>query len=152
MVRFAAWSAWWIALFLLWLLLAGEWNRVELVAAACAAAGGAFFAEGVRARTGVGLRISVRELASARTVPLMVLVDFGIVTGALLRSALRREIVHGRFVVRDLDPDVSDATRAWRAYAATFSPNAYVVDTDEEQHVVLLHDLVPYRKSEEPAA
>jgi hypothetical protein len=152
MRRFAAWIAWWIALFWLWLLLAGEWNRVELVAAGCAATAGAFIAEGVRAFTGVKVRIPVRDVASAWTLPVMVFVDFGIVIGALLRSAVRGEVVRGRFVARDFDPGAGFGSRAWRTYAATVSPNAYVVDADEELRVVLLHDLVPYRKSEEPAA
>jgi hypothetical protein len=152
MLRFAAWMAWWIALFWLWLLVAGEWNRVELVAAACAATLGASIAESVRALTGVKVQIPLRDIASAWTVPLMVLVDFGIVVGALLRSGLRRERVGGRFVARDFDPGSGFGSRAWRTYAATVSPNAYVVDADEELKVVLLHDLVPYRKSEEPAA
>jgi hypothetical protein len=34
---------------------------------------------------------------------------------------------------------------------AGWSPNAYVVDIDEESGTVLLHDLVPNRASEEPA-
>jgi hypothetical protein len=33
---------------------------------------------------------------------------------------------------------------------ANFSPNAYVIDIDRQQNLVLLHDLVPFRKSEEP--
>jgi hypothetical protein len=78
--------------------------------------------------------------------------DFAIVVGALVRSALRGETARGRFVVRDLPPSAGPATRAWRSYVATFSPNAYVVDVDEEQSAVLLHDVVPFRKSEEPAA
>jgi len=152
MLRFAGWMAWWIALFLLWLLVAGEWNRVELLAAACAATLGASIAEGVRAFTGVKVQIPLRDIASAWTVPLMVFVDFGIVVGALLRSGFRRERVGGRFVVRDLNMGTDFGSRAWLTYAATVSPNAYVVDVDDEQRAVLLHDLVPYRKSEEPAA
>jgi len=151
-MRVAAWLVWWFALFWLWLILAGEWNRVELVAAACAATAGALVAEGVRALTGVKLRIPARELVRFWSVPATVLLDFGIVVGALLRSAVSREVVRGRFVVRDLDPAAGLGSRAWRSYVATFSPNAYVVDIDEEQRVVLLHDLVPFRKSEEPAA
>lgn len=152
MLRLGAWIAWWIALFWLWLLVAGEWNRVELVAAACAATLGASIAEGLRAFTGVRVRIPLRDIASAWTVPVMVLVDFAIVVGALVRSAVRGELVRGRFVARDFDPGSGFGSRAWRTYAATLSPNAYVVDADEELRVVLLHDLVPRRKSEEPAA
>ncbi len=149
-MRFAAWIAWWIAFFFLWLLLAGEWNRVELLAAAVGACAGAFAAEGIRKLTGVSLRVPLRNLAIVWTVPPMILVDFGIVVGALVRSAVRGETVRGRFVVRDLPPDAGVAARAWRSYVAMFSPNAYVVDVDEEQGTVLLHDLVPFRKSEEP--
>jgi hypothetical protein len=106
----------------------------------------------VRAVTGAKVRIGVRDLATAWMVPAIVFVDFGIVTFALLRSALRRERVGGRFVVRDLDPALTGSSRAWRMYFANITPNALVVDVDDEQRVVLLHDLVPFRKSEEPAA
>jgi hypothetical protein len=34
---------------------------------------------------------------------------------------------------------------------AGYSPNAYVVDVDVDEGTVLLHDLVPWRRSEEPA-
>jgi hypothetical protein len=34
---------------------------------------------------------------------------------------------------------------------AGYSPNAYVVDIDPDEDVVLVHDLVPWRRSEEPA-
>ena len=40
--------------------------------------------------------------------------------------------------------------RAWAAWAAQFSPNAYVVEIDPERELVLVHDLVPNRPSEEP--
>jgi hypothetical protein len=85
----------------------------------------------------------------------MVLVDFAIVIGALFASLIRREIVRGRFVTRELDAPGDDptsfGTRAWITLLACFSPNAYVVDVDADKGTVLLHDLVPFRKSEEPA-
>jgi hypothetical protein len=152
MLRLGAWIAWWIALFFLWLVLAGEWNRIELVAAALAATAGASVAEGVRRMTGVKLRVPARDVATAWTIPPIIVLDFAIVVGALVRSALRGETARGRFVVRDLPPGGDSTSRAWRSYVATFSPNAYVVDVDEEQSAVLLHDVVPFRKSEEPAA
>src|SRR3954447_21249818 len=157
MVRLRAWLLWWIALFWLWMLLVGEWNRVELIAAALGATVAATVAEGVRAATGLRFRIPVREVAAAWTLPAMVFVDFFIVVGSLFVSLRRREIVRGRFIVRDFDPGSGSAqrrfgSRAWRTYAATLSPNAYVVDTDEERRSLLVHDLVPFRKSEEPAA
>jgi hypothetical protein len=152
MLRLAGWIAWWVALFWLWLLLSGEWNRVEIVAAAVAATLGASLAEGLRGFIGVDMRIPLRDFARAWSVPLIVLVDFGIVMWVLLTSAWRRELHRGRFVARDFDPAGGFGSRAWRTYVAMFSPNAYVIDADAERKVVLLHDLVPFRKSEEPAA
>ena len=44
----AGWLIWWIALFWLWMLVAGDWNLIEWVAAASAAAVGATIAEVAR--------------------------------------------------------------------------------------------------------
>ena len=57
------WVAWWFALFWLWLLLAGEWNREQLVAAAIAAMIAAFAAEFARSRTGFAAPLPLRVLA-----------------------------------------------------------------------------------------
>jgi hypothetical protein len=111
--------------------------------------------EFVRAVAGARFRIPRDLLLPALTALGMVFVDFGIVMGVLFRSLLRREIHRGRFVVRDFDAGGYDprsfGRRAFATFAANFSPNAYVVDIDREQNVSLLHDLVPFRKSEEPA-
>jgi hypothetical protein len=84
----------------------------------------------------------------------MVVVDFGILVRALLASAARRRIVSGELVSREL-PAGSWVTRgtgprAWTALLASYSPNAYVVKVDAKERRVLLHDLVPNRKSEHP--
>jgi hypothetical protein len=143
-------------LFWLWLLLAGEWNRDEWVAAAIAAATAAALAEQARLRLGISARIPVRELAGAWRLPWDVLVDFGLVVGVLLLSPARRRATHGRLRWRSFQPGGADAAgfgrRAWLEYAATVSPNAYVVEVDRERGQVLLHDLVPRRASEEPIA
>jgi hypothetical protein len=75
----------------------------------------------------------------------MVVVDFGILAWALLASLGRRRIVRGQIVERKLPRE-----RTWTVLLATLSPNAYVVDLDLRRSRVLLHDLVPYRKSESP--
>jgi hypothetical protein len=148
----AAWLLWWTSLFWLWMLLVGEWNRIEWIAGACAATLGASGAELARALSGLRVRIPLRDLRSAWTVPAMVVFDFAIVVGALLASPVRRSLVEGRFLARDfagggrgLAPE-RFGRRAWRGYAANVGPNAYVVDLDDE--TVLLHDLVPYGRSE----
>ena len=34
MKHVAFWLGWWVALFWLWLLISGDWNRIEVIAAA----------------------------------------------------------------------------------------------------------------------
>ncbi len=149
------WLLWWIALFWLWLLLAGDWNRIEWIAAACAATVGATVAELARSAAGVAYRPPPRRLGRSWAVPAMVVVDFGIVMWALVRSLARRQVVRGAFRERRFDAGGDDAAsasvRAWTVIAATYSPDAYVVGIDRERNTVLLHDLIPFERSEEPA-
>jgi hypothetical protein len=149
-----AWAAWWVALFWLWLLLVGQWNREEIVAAAIAAAVAATAAEVARARTGLGAPLPLRVLAGVPSALGMVVVDFGILAWALVAGVARRRIVRGELVSRELPPGswITGGTgpRAWTALVASFSPNAYVVDVDPGERRVLLHDLVRNRRSERP--
>jgi hypothetical protein len=154
--RVRPWLLWWAALAFLWLLVAGDWNRTEIVAAACAAAVAATLAEVARTAEPVraALPLPPRSLVAVLQVPWQVLVDLGIVLRALGRALLRRE-VEGRFFVRRFDAGGDDppgaSLRAWTVLVAGYSPNAYVVDIDRERNVVLVHDLVPNRASEAPA-
>jgi hypothetical protein len=148
------WLAWWLALFWLWMLLVGEWNREELVAAAIAATIAATLAEFARVRTGFVARLAFRDLAVLPGALGMVFVDFGIIVWALLVSVARRRIVRGRFVSREVSRRSAVTRgvgpRAWTVLVAAYSPNAYPVDLDPQTQQVLLHDLVPNRASEEP--
>jgi hypothetical protein len=146
-----AWLAWWLALFWLWLLLSGDWNRIEWIAAACGATVAASIAEVARTRAEVAPRIPLRWIARAWSVPGRIFVDFGIVTWALVRSLVRRRVARGEFRAHGFPAGEGPGVRAWAAWAAQFSPNAYVVDIDTKRELVLLHDLVPNRKSELPA-
>lgn len=149
------WLTWWLALFWLWLLLAGEWNRQEWLAAGIAATVAATLAEFARARTDFAARVPLSALSDVPRILLMILVDFGIVAWALLVSAARLRVVRGTLVSRELERGAGSAggvgPRAWTALAASYSPNAYVIDIDAEARTVLLHDLVPKRSSESPA-
>jgi hypothetical protein len=144
MKHVAFWVGWWIALFWLWLLISGDWNRIEIIAAACAATIAASIAEVARARAGVAPRIPLRWVARAWTVPHQIVVDFGLITVALVR---RREGVFRSHPFPAAGE--GQGARAWAVWAANFSPNAYVIDADDER--VLFHDLIPNRGSEEPA-
>jgi hypothetical protein len=85
----------------------------------------------------------------------MVVVDFGIVVWALLASVAHRRVVRGELISRELERDIGAADgvgpRAWTALAASYSPNAFVLDIDPSSRRVLVHDLVPHRQSESPA-
>jgi hypothetical protein len=148
--RVLAWAAWWLPLFWLWLLLVGEWNREELVAAALAAAVAATLAELARVRTGFAARVPVRGVADLPQALGMVFVDFGILVRALVVSAARRRVVRGEFVARESAVAQNVGPRAWAVLLSSYSPNAYVVDLDPKTRRVLLHDLVANRASEEP--
>ena len=57
MRTFVRWAAWWVVLALLWLLYQGEYNRIEQIAAACAAAIAATVGVAVRRQERAGLRL-----------------------------------------------------------------------------------------------
>jgi hypothetical protein len=134
------WLAGWLALFWLWMLLAGDWNRIEWIGAAACATAAATLGEIARSRAGVTLRIPLAAVAASGSAFPQIFVDFGILMWALPRRS------HGRVHTRKTD---THGSRAWTNYAANFSPNAYVIDIDDD-HVVL-HDLVMNRSSESPA-
>jgi hypothetical protein len=153
--RVAFWLGSWLALFWLWILLVGEWDATQWIAAAGAATIGASLGEVARARAGLAARLPVRALADVPQILLAVVLDFGIVVWALLVSIARRDVVRGTFRSHELDTGGDDVRgvglRAWTELAATYSPNAYVVEIEPDRGLVLLHDLVPHRPSERPA-
>lgn len=156
LARLGAWTAWWLALFWLWLLLVGDWNRIEVIGAACGAAIVATLAEIVRAAARQQLSVPLERLRASASVLPIVFADFGIVMWVLLCSVAQRRVARGAFITRSFDagPKTTEsgrARRAWTVWLAGFSPNAYVLEIDEERDTVLLHDLVPWRRSEEPA-
>jgi hypothetical protein len=151
----AAFLVWWAVLFWIWMLYVGEWNRIEWIAAASTATVAAAAAVVVHSLRLLDFRFRLGWARDLVRVPLQVVIDFGIVTVALARVLVSRRPAEGRFVARSLDAGGADSLsagrRAFLTVVATYSPNAYVVDIDAERDVVLLHDLLPNRASEEPA-
>jgi hypothetical protein len=150
-----AWLCWWVGCFWLWMLHIGKWDRIDAVAGAVAAAVVATLAECARRAADVHPRVTPERFGRSVTMPLIVFADFAVLTYALAASLAHRRVVRGRYLARDFPagpktPEGS-ARRAWTVLLATYSPNAYVVDIDPDEDVVLLHDLVPWRRSEEPA-
>jgi len=140
----AAWLLFFAALWSLWLLLAGEWNKTQWVAAAAAATIGATVGEIARMRAGASAAAPLGTLGAVPGALAMVFVDFAIVVAALFRRA------DGSFLETETEVGGSQPERAWAAYLATLSANAYVLDVDAERKTALTHHLVPYAKSQDP--
>jgi multisubunit Na+/H+ antiporter MnhE subunit len=145
----APWILSFVALFWFWMLLVGEWNQIELIYAACVAAFAATIGEWARSVAGVRFQVPWRPLIGLPSALGMVLVDFGIAIAALARRHRGRFVVRESQAIREGDLGVGD--RAFSTLVANYSPNAYVVDVNPDEGTVLLHDLVPLRKSEDPA-
>jgi hypothetical protein len=147
--RIAGWIVWFVALWWLWMLLVGEWNHYEWIAATAAAFVAATLFEVMRTVTNAVARVPPVWIRRAATVPYQIFVDFGIVTLALLRPGGGAFRAHPFEATGDDAADVG--ARAWADWTANFSPNAIPVDIDREQGLSLVHDLVPNRSSEKPA-
>jgi hypothetical protein len=150
------WALWFAAIFWIWMLLVGDWNRIEWIGGACVAAVTASIAEALRRVARIELAVSAEVVRASALVFPMVFVDFAILVAVLARSLVTRSVVRGAYVTRPFDPGpkttpAGASRRSWTVLLAGYSPNAYVVDIDVERETVLLHDLVPYRRSEEPA-
>lgn len=147
-------AGWWVVLFFVWHAFQGEWNRIEWIAAACAATLGAAFAV-LLSHIGVfGFRVPLRAVRDGAKVPLQVVVDFWILTVALVKR-MSGQRVEGAFVTRTFpsrgSAELAAGDRATRTFLSSISPNAYLIDIDPGEHVVLFHDLVVNRDSEKPA-
>ena len=148
MERVGGWVAWWLGLAWLWVLLSGEWNVTEWVAAAIAATTGATNAVVAHADRLLSPRFRPGSLRAAARLPLQVVLDLGIL---LLALARRRTGIFKARPTRAAGTDILAASRrAWLTLAAGYSPNAYVLDIDADDGTALLHDLVSNRRSEEP--
>jgi hypothetical protein len=137
-----AWALWWSLLFALWLAYVGVLASPESAVGAGAAAIGATMAEAVRAQGLMRFQIEPRWLLRSLRVPWDVLVQFGIVTLALLR----RERPHGRLKTVPFPPRATAGSRALAAWADTLSPNDYVLEIEDGEAVK--HVLMPGRSSD----
>jgi hypothetical protein len=138
------------------MLMVGSWDWIDGLAGAMVAAVAAGVAECARRAARVQPRAPLERFRTIPMLPLVVVADFGLLIYALGMSIARRRAVRGRYIARDFPagPKTTPrgaAHRAWTVLVGGYSPNAYVVDIDPDENVVLVHDLVPWRRSEEPA-
>lgn len=145
---------WALSLYALWWLLVGTWAPWNAVWGA-GLAGLATIAALVTGGPGRSNRTLgsawPRELASALV---QVVLDFAVLVAVLARAVVQGDRgPHGSFLARSTGETGSQAAsrRVWVTLLATLSPNAYVVDLDADSGRALVHDLHPWRRSEEPA-
>ena len=150
-----AWLILWVALFLAWLLLSGDVNRIDVIAAASAAAVAATIGEIARTKADVQAAVPLRLVVPMLRAVVQVVPDFGYLAWALALSAARREVVRGqtkRRAFHDVGDDPrSVGARAVALWSANFSPNAIAIDIDRDRHESIVHDLIVNRASERPA-
>jgi hypothetical protein len=138
------------------MLMVGSWDWIDGVAGAAAAVVAATVAEVARRAARVHPRAPWERMRTIPAIPLVILADFGLLTYALCVSLVRRRAVRGRYLARDFAAGPTSTPRgaghrAWTVLLGGYSPNAYVVDIDPDANLVLVHDLVPWRQSEQPA-
>ncbi len=147
MRRVAAWLSWFAGLFVLWLLLVGTVQDVELIAGLCAAALGATAVEVVRSQGLLGFRIEWRWLRLTWKPLARVAPEFLLLMVALVRRP------RGSFRTLDFpaggERAVDSGRRAFAVVVASLAPNRLVVGVDPETGGALVHDLVPGHGSEE---
>ncbi len=143
MLRLGWLALWWIGMFWLWIVYAGELTFVNAVAGFGAATLGATVFELVRRQGLLRLSVDPRLLRAIPRTLLQVPIDFGIVVAA---PFLRRDL--GAFRRRPTRENGA-GDRAAIALLATFSPNAYAIEVADGR--VLLHDLIVHEASESPA-
>ena len=144
--RVTFWLAWYVPLFVLWLLFADSLAAEELVLGAVAAAVAATAADMVRAQELVRFRMRPRWLAGLTGLPRQVVADCFVLAVALCRQLVRPGSVSGLFRVLPFPTDGDDATAAARRALVTGSvsitPNTYVVGIERGEGVMLVHQLV----------
>ena len=149
--RVLLWLTWWIAFFFSYMLLAGVWVAEELAAATVFAALAATVAEVVRVQDARRFRPRLKWFLRAYRLPLSILSDCGVVFRALWRHLVKHEEIDGAFRAFQVplagEGGRASARRALLNAAISITPNTYVVGIDEDNEMVLVHQLVPCEPS-----
>lgn len=145
-------AAWWCALFLMWLVLVDTFDGLEMGAGAAASMIAAVAAELVRSLRLQGLRPGRSHPARWWRLPVAVVADTGVMFHALWRDLTGAQPIRGAFRAVPSEvaggPSMNAARRAGATFRISVTPNTYVVDFDEEEELVLVHELVPHPPTE----
>jgi multisubunit Na+/H+ antiporter MnhE subunit len=155
------WALRWLLLAALWLALADSRAKAEWIAAVVVGAIGATFAGAIvrpgNPRTVRGLIALVRALRAKIVLrPFWRLaIDSSLLTAALWRRVVRRERIAGSFRATRHAPPAAARTAAGRSVAEIWGsvmPNRYVVGIDDEEDVILVHELIASDQPLDPLA
>jgi multisubunit Na+/H+ antiporter MnhE subunit len=142
----------WIALVVLWLMLAGTFSAEELVAAVIAATLGLGFGIVLVRREVLQATIRLAWLRSLFPLPGRLLRDTWMVFFALTRHLVGRQSLNGSFHELPFEANDSGALDVGRRALATavlsFTPNTFVIGIDRERGRMVVHQLVPRPISE----
>ena len=128
----------------LWAVFVGTQQDTELVAGLGAAALGAVFAELLRTQGLLAFTSDFGLLRRALLTPWNIVLDFSVLTWALVRALAAGRRVSGQWVEAPFVTEPGAVGNWQRAFAATIgtaTPNAIRVDLDHDR--VLLHSLDP---------
>lgn len=142
---------WWVLLMSFWVILDDSIDFDELLAGAGAAAIGAFLAELAAYQADSQVRMRIKWIVPALSLPWNLLLDTGVIFLALLRrlclgelplSGFREE--HARF-----GPDSAEGRtrRSLLIGGLSVAPNRFVLGIDSQADVMVVHELVT-RKQE----
>jgi multisubunit Na+/H+ antiporter MnhE subunit len=144
--RIVGWLAWFAVLNVLWLVFISAWVVEEEILGLVASAIAATAAEVVREQGLVGFRPRARWLWQVRLLPARSVRESVGVLGALARQLAGRGAVRGRFRLVEVtlpdDRDEAAAKRALLTAGESFAPNAYVIAIDQQENLMLVHELV----------
>jgi multisubunit Na+/H+ antiporter MnhE subunit len=152
--RSVFWLAWYLPLFVLWILFVDSVAVEELVLGAVGAALAATAADLVRAQDLIRFHLRPRWLTGLWTVPWRVVTDSGLLAVALWRQLRSPGSVRGVFRVlpfpREGDDAAATARRALVTSVASIAPNTYVVGVEGDEGAMLVHQLVHRHGGEVP--
>ncbi len=140
------WLIWWVVLFGLWLVLVDTVNPQYLLGGALVAAIPATAARVVAAQRVVRLAVDPSLLRHAWRPLVRAVPDTALLVVALWRRLVLRRPVEGAFrqlrFATDREDPHGTSRRVLAKSLGSFAPNIYVIGFDEENDVLLAHQLV----------
>jgi hypothetical protein len=127
---------WFVVLFVVWAILVGTIQSVELYAGLAAAAVAAVLAEVLRTRGLLDFSVDLPALAKIWKAPGLILLDIGVITVELVRAGVRRERIRGSWV--EVDYPVAPGARGrwqrlWGVALANGYANSVVLDYSDDK-------------------